>query len=345
VGESVTVRVAATPVPERATVCGDPVALSATDKLAVFAPADGGLNSIETVQVALAASEAPHVVADFTNDVALVPVRVSEVSVTADVPVFLMVTSCAAVVTPAGVDANVRLAGDKLTLSAAAVAAPVSATVCGEPVALSATERLPVKVPAAVGLNSTETVHVAPAANDVVQVFAEIRYEDALVPVSVSEVRVTAAVPVFFTVTVCAADVEPTVVEAKVSAVGDSVTVSAAAVPDPVNVTVCGEPVALSAIDRLPVSVPAAVGLNSIETVQLALAASDVVHVLAEIRYEEAFVPVSVSEVNANAAVPVFFTVTTCAAEVAPTVVEAKVRVAGVSDTAGPEPPDPPVTV
>ena len=49
--------------------------------------------------------------------------------------------------------------------------------------------------------------------------------------------RVTAETLVFFTVTTCAAVVEPTVVEAKVSVVGDTVTVSGAAAPVPVSET------------------------------------------------------------------------------------------------------------
>jgi hypothetical protein len=163
-----------------------------------------------------------------------------------------------------------------------------------------------------------------------------MRKEVAFVPVSVSEVSVNAAVPEFFTVTVCAAVVTPTVVDANVRLVGVSVTagpVAAAPVPD--RVTACGDPVALSAIDSEAVNAPAAVGLNSTETVQVAAAAKDVVHVFAEMRKEVAFVPVSVSEVSVSAAVPEFFTVTTCAAVVTPTVVEAKVRLVGVSVAAG----------
>ena len=92
-GVSVTVGVeAATPVPVSFTVCGEPVALSATERLAVRAPVTVGLNSTETVQLAPAARVAPQVVGDFRNEVALVPVMVSDVKVTADVPVFFTVT-------------------------------------------------------------------------------------------------------------------------------------------------------------------------------------------------------------------------------------------------------------
>ena len=111
-GVRVTVGVVeAAPVPLRATVCGVPVALSAIDRLAASAPAAAGLNSTETVQVAPAASVAAQVVADFRKDVALAPVMVSEDSVTVPVPVFLMVTTCAAVVEPTVVEAKVNAVG------------------------------------------------------------------------------------------------------------------------------------------------------------------------------------------------------------------------------------------
>ena len=237
-GVSVTVGVEDAPVPVRATVCGEPVALSATERLAVRDPVTVGLNSTETVQLAPAARVAPQVVADFRNDVALVPVVVSEESVTVPVPVFLTVTTWAAVVEPTTVDAKARLAGESETVNVcAAVPVPVRATACGEPVALSATERLAVRAPAAAGLNSTETVQLAPAARVVPQVVADFRNEVALVPAIVSDVKVTVAVPVFFTVTNCAAVVEPTVVDAKARLVGESETASGA-VPVPVRATV-----------------------------------------------------------------------------------------------------------
>ncbi len=70
------------------------------------------------------------------------------------------------------------------------------------------------------------------------QVVADLTNELALVPVMVSEVRVSAAVPVFLTVTVWAAVVVPTLVEAKAMLVGDNVTAGAvAAIPVPVNLT------------------------------------------------------------------------------------------------------------
>ena len=160
--------------------------------------------------------------------------------------------------------------------------------------------------------------------------------EVAFVPPSAIELMVAAAVPVFFTVTTWAALVDAVTVAGKAIDVGVSVIAgAAAAAPVPVRLTVCGDPVALSAIDSDAVNVPAAAGLNSTEMVQLAAAASEVVHVFAEIRKEVAFVPVRVSEVSVSVAVPEFFTVTTWAAVVDPTVVEAKVRLVGVRLTVG----------
>ena len=88
-------------------------------------------------------------------------------------------------------------------------------------------------------MNSTETVQLAAAARVVPQVVADFRNEVALVPAIVSELRVTVAVPVFFTVTTCAAVVEPTVVDAKARLVGENETVNVcAAAPVPVRTTV-----------------------------------------------------------------------------------------------------------
>ena len=48
---------AAVPVPFKATVCGDPLALSATESVAVKAVAEAGVKVTEIEQLAFAASE------------------------------------------------------------------------------------------------------------------------------------------------------------------------------------------------------------------------------------------------------------------------------------------------
>ncbi len=116
------------------------------------------------------------------------------------------------------VEANVRLVGDTVTVNAAAAPVPLSATVCGEPVALSVKEIAPVADPVAAGLNSTDTVQVAPAAKGLGQVV--VRSMKSVDPVRAMVVKVTEELPVFFTVTDWAADVEPTVVDANVRLVG-----------------------------------------------------------------------------------------------------------------------------
>jgi hypothetical protein len=82
------------------------------------------------------------------------------------------------------------------------VPVPLSIAVCGEPLALSATERKALKGPAETGLNSTKTVQDEPAINVAPQFVADLMNELALAPVIVSEVSVKVAVPEFFTVTI-----------------------------------------------------------------------------------------------------------------------------------------------
>jgi len=195
------------------------------------------------------------------------------------VPVFFTVTTWATLVAAVAVAGKAIDVGVNVMAGAAAAApVPVRLTVWGDPVALSAINSEAANAPAAAGLNSTETEQVAPAASDVEQVFAEIRKEVAPVPVIASDVRVSAAVPEFFTVTICAAVVTPTVVDAKVRLVGVRVTAGVAATPVPVRATVCGDPVALSAIDSEAANAPAAAGLNSTDTVQVAAVIHRTVH-------------------------------------------------------------------
>ena len=73
----------------------------------------------------------------------------------------LNVTVWAGLVVPTSWLANVRLAGD--SPAAGAIPLPLRATVCGLPVALSATDRVPVRVPEAVGVKFTLMLQLAPA--------------------------------------------------------------------------------------------------------------------------------------------------------------------------------------
>ena len=73
----------------------------------------------------------------------------------------LNVTLWAGLVVPTSWPANVRLVGD--SAAAAAIPLPLRAAVCGLPLALSVTDRVPVRVPVAVGVKLTLILQLAPA--------------------------------------------------------------------------------------------------------------------------------------------------------------------------------------
>jgi hypothetical protein len=130
---------------------------------------------------------------------------------------------------------------------------------------LSAIESDALSAPAAVGSNSTEIVQLAPTASELPQVVADAINDVAPVHVKLLVPRVTAAVPVFFTVTTCAAEATPTTVEGKLRLAGVTVTVLVPApVPVPLKATTEVVPVTLLllVIVSPPVTAPTAVGLN-----------------------------------------------------------------------------------
>ena len=96
---------------------------------------------------------------------------------------------------------KVKLVGKKLTLDATPV--PVSAMVCGLPVALSVTVMVPGWLPVAVGVKVTLMVQLAPAATDAPQVLV-----CAYCALAAMLVTLSAALPVLLSVTACAALVE-----------------------------------------------------------------------------------------------------------------------------------------
>jgi hypothetical protein len=78
-------------------------------------------------------------------------------------------------------------------------------------------------------LNTTDTVHVAAAASELVQVLAEMTKSPVFAPEIAMLVKVAVLVPVFFTVVVCAALVLPVVVTGNEKDAGVNVRVVAAA--------------------------------------------------------------------------------------------------------------------
>jgi len=95
-----------------------------------------------------------------------------------------------------------------LSWTAGACPVPVSAMVCGEPLALSAMLRLAEKVPAADGANVTAMLQLEPEANTVPQVFVWLKLL-AFVPEKPMELMASAAVPLLVNVTLWAALVVP----------------------------------------------------------------------------------------------------------------------------------------
>ena len=157
---------AAMAVPVKPTAWGLPAELSAMAILPARAPITPGLNVTVMVQEPLAAIAAPQVLVSANS--ALFDVTV--LTTNAELPELVMVTVCVALA-PMLVEAKVRVAGDAPNTGAGAAAAvPVSATVCGLPVALSATEIAPERAPVAVGLNVTVITQLPFAATDAGQV-------------------------------------------------------------------------------------------------------------------------------------------------------------------------------
>jgi hypothetical protein len=87
-------------VPDKATVCGLFVPVSAKLSVAVRAPAAVGLNTMVAVQLADAARLVPHVLLEMVKSAAFVPEIVTELIVFAVVVPFFKVAVCAALLAP-----------------------------------------------------------------------------------------------------------------------------------------------------------------------------------------------------------------------------------------------------
>ena len=126
-----------------------------------------------------------------------------QVSATADVKLFRPVTvTVVFAVDPA---ATLSVVGDAAIVKSGVVPVPVpvSAAVCGLLASLSATLKVAVTAPVAVGLKVTLIVQLAPAAR-VAPHAVVCANEDAPAPVMLTTMFFTIAVLLFFSVTVCA---------------------------------------------------------------------------------------------------------------------------------------------
>ena len=283
-----------------------------------------------------------HVFADIANALAFTPVIATPVMLRFALPLLLTITVIAALVAFAAVVGNTKgVAGVKVTAGAvAAVAIPVSVTLCGLDGALSANCNVAVRIPVAVGVNVMPTVHVALAASAApLQVFAEIAKSPAFVPVTVAVVMFKVAFPVFCTVTVAAALVVPWGVFGSCTGlVGVMVTAGvAAAKPLPISARVCGLPVASSVIWRVADRGPVPPGVKVTPTMQVALTATVApVHVSDVAVKSPESVPARLVLVTCRAAEPLLVTVTVIGVLLVCTVVSGKLTPpAGVNPTPG----------
>ena len=146
----------AIPVPIRATVCGDPGALSVMVTLLVRLPANVGTNVTEMLQLAATASVA-QVFPTKKSPVAAMPLIASEA-----VPLLVKVRFWVGLMVPTNWLVNTSAVSERLT--AGAIPVPVRVTVCGEPGALSLIVTLPVLLPVIVGANVTEMLQLAATA-------------------------------------------------------------------------------------------------------------------------------------------------------------------------------------
>ena len=128
-------------------------------------------------------------------------------------------------------------------------------------------------------------LQLAPGASTAVQELPAKLNAEPLAPPNAIVLKVTLAVPVLVTVSVCGALVEPALALKAVSVEKDNAG-AAAAVPVPFSVTVCGEPAALSVSVTVAVAAPTAVGVKVMATVQVVLGASELPQALANVNAE-----------------------------------------------------------
>jgi len=197
----------------------------------------------------------------------------------------------------------------------------VSVAVCGEPAALSATLSVAEKLVADAGVKVTEIVQVALAASVVLQVFDEIAKSDGFVPVMLMPLIFSVAVPVLVRMVEIAVAVDPTTV------LGNGIVVTESdapgAVPVPVSVAVCGEPVALSATLSDAEKLVADAGVKVTEIVQVLEVVGGNVEpqVFEEIVKSVGLAPVIVMPLMFSVAVPVLVRTVEIAVAVEPTTV------------------------
>ncbi len=166
VGDRVAFGPETTPVPLKATDCGLPGALSAIDNVPVRVPICVGLNVTLIVQLARGATLEPQLWVWLKSRLAVMLVMLSVV-----LPKLVSVTDFPGLVVPTSWAAKVTPVGDKVAFGPETTPVPLREAICGLPAALSETLSAALRNPDVVGLNVTLIVQLAPAANELPQVW------------------------------------------------------------------------------------------------------------------------------------------------------------------------------
>jgi hypothetical protein len=182
--------------------------------VAVRAPLAAGVKVTLIVQVALAASVLGLMgqVSVSPKSLAFAPLTAMLLNMSAAVPLLVSMIARVALVVPTFWFPKLTLVGLRVTAGAEITPLPVSATLCGLPLALSLTLTVAVRGPVADGVKVTLIAQFALAAS----VLGLSGHVDdsaksvALVPASVMLLIVSGAVPLFARVIVCVALVVPT---------------------------------------------------------------------------------------------------------------------------------------
>jgi hypothetical protein len=220
--------------PVKATVCGFPIALSVTERLAVREPAASGVKVTAILQLAPAARVAAQVLVSLKSPAYVPLMLIPEIFKTA-VPTLVRVIVDGELAEPTAMEPNVTEVGENETAGDEPL--PVKATVCGLPIALSVTEMLAVREPAATGINVTAILQLAPAARVEAQVLVSLK-SPAFVPLILIPEIFKTALPTLVKVIVDGELGEPTAMEPNVTDVGENETAGDEPLP---TVNVCVE--------------------------------------------------------------------------------------------------------
>lgn len=204
-GERLMVVAGTIPVPVRLTACGLPLALSVMVSEALREPAAEGVNVTIMVQLPPAPTPLPQLFV-WAKSPAFAPLSAILDIFREVLPVFVRVTLCAALVVPVLSWVNVRLLGARPTTGWSPV--PLRLIVCGLPLALSLMVSEALRDPAAAGVNVTLMVQLVSAPTLLPQLL-DCAKSPEFVPLRAMLDMLSDALPVFESVTICGALVEP----------------------------------------------------------------------------------------------------------------------------------------